>query len=182
MNPFLKLVTGIFALCIIILAVFPPQLSNKHLKPRLHLISNMKQIGTGLSIYSVDYDGRLPNCLTNSEFKYLSNIYVKNPALYERVDNDYNDRGVDFNYNLAGVQIDLPEGIPLRDKQNFMSPSEAVMLYSIITRKGEPPAILTYADTSTRPLPKQAPFNPVLIFGPQFDRGNTKLQGEDQTK
>lgn len=177
MKTFLKFSAAVIAIAIIAALVFPVYVNHHPPSPKSHLMSNMKQIGTGLMIYTLDYDGLLPNTQTRDQLITALEPYTKNPRLFEPVQENFH-LPFEFNSNLAGVQIDLPQGIPLRDKQNFMSPSEAVMLYSIITRKGEPPAILTYADTSTRPLPKQEPFNPVLIFGPQFDRGNTKLQGE----
>lgn len=154
---------------IIYAIVFAPVFTQGGNPPKSKLMGQMKQIGTGLMIYSLDYDGLLPNIQTRDQLKTVSEPYTKNPLLFEPVEKNYH-LPIEFNANLAGVNIDLPQGIPLADKTNFLPPSQAVMLYAIITKKDEPPAIFTYADTSTKALPKGSTLNPADIFAPQFAR------------
>jgi len=139
--------------------------------PKNQLAAKMKQIGTGLMIYSLDHDGLLPNIQTRDQLKTVIEPYTKNRSLFEPVEKNYH-LPIEFNANLAGVNIDLPQGIPLADKTNFLPPSQAVMLYAIITKKDESPAVLTHADISIKALPKGSTLNPADIFAPQFDRQN----------
>jgi hypothetical protein len=148
---------------------------------KTQMLSNLKQIGTSLMIYYTDYDGLLPNTQTRDQLITALEPYTKNPQLFEPVQDNFH-LPIQFNANLAGVKIDDPKGIPLANKTNFLPPSQAVMLYAIITKSDEPPAIFTYADTSTKALPQGKPFNPADIFAPQFDRSGTLLQGQRRTK
>jgi hypothetical protein len=173
---------GLILLLIYLASILTPiVLSSRPALPINKLMSNMKQIGTSLMIYYTDYDGLLPNTQTRDQLITALEPYTKNPQLFEPVQDNFH-LPIQFNANLAGVNIDLPKGIPLADKTNFLPPSQAVMLYAIITKKDESPAFFTYADTSTKALPQRKPFNPADIFAPQFHRSGTLLQGQRRTK
>ncbi|MFM9874182.1 MAG: hypothetical protein ACKVQS_12040 [Fimbriimonadaceae bacterium] len=164
----LKIITIICAIAVIALVLWPVT-GHKPTSPKTQLISNMHQIGTSIAIYVSDYDGQIPPHINRSENVKVLEPYLKNRKLFDPVQKNFN-LPVQFNANLAGVKIDDPKGIPLADKTNFLPPSQAVMLYAIITKKDESPAIFTYADTSTKALPKGSTLNPADIFAPQFDR------------
>ncbi len=139
---------------------------------KTELMMNMKQIGTGYMIYTDDNNGFLPPFFNQADVRRAVKPYIKNSTLYDSLPENYNEP-IQFNLNLTGVKVDDQKGILLADKLNYIPQSEVVMLYSIINKKDEPPAVLTYVDTSTKAIPKGKSFNPAEIFTYQFDPKST---------
>ncbi len=110
----------------------PDEMATKRTKT----LNNVKQIATGLMIYSTDYDDYLPYAQSVTAVQYLTYPYIKNLDVWKT----YNPNGgkIAYNTSIGGASVTQIE-----------APADTVMVYETMTWP-DGRRTVAKADTSAR--------------------------------
>lgn len=160
---------GIY-LVVILPSILPHDHSNSK---RLHALSNVKQLATGIIIYQSDYDDLNPPASGMPAVRVVLQPYLKNDNLFKPIEDI--STTPQFNFNLAGVNGALLPAYPGSKAQNI---NEIAMWSSYLPGKN-PEWIVAFADSGTKRI-KLKDFDKVAqAFQGQFDRKGVKLWPAD---
>ena len=122
--------------------LFPVFASSKRAAQKTVQLSNLKQLATGMLIYSTDYDDRLPLHMESARtFGPALDPYVKNRSLF-------------ISTNPAGGEILGNKKLSGKPMNKLERPADTVMIYDSLPWSGEK-ALVAYTDghaTSSKPF------------------------------